>query len=179
MASQIDDILGAAICLTENLAPVVLLQHGRKRPLSDKSGGWVTTDDPHAVEELFRFAGPLETATERYTREDVQMHGTVIPRGSLVFAALASANRDESRFADADRLDISRDPNPHVAFGLGPHYCLGAPLARLEAQIAVSSLVEGLPTLACARPPADMRWRSGLVLRGLVSLPLCVDGDKG
>ena len=83
------------------------------------------------IEELLRHNGPLETATERYPREDTSVAGVKIPRGELVFAVLASANRDEQQFEHADRLDLGREPNPHVAFGQGVHYCLGAPLARL------------------------------------------------
>ena len=94
-----------------------------------------------AVEELLRFAGPLETATERFAREDVSVAGVTIPRGALVYAALASANRDGRQFPDPDRLDLGRDPNRHLAFGLGPHFCLGAPLARLEGQVALGTLV--------------------------------------
>jgi cytochrome P450 len=90
-----------------------------------------------AVEELLRYAGPVETATERSTREDVTLAGVTIPRGSLVFAVLASANRDERQFPDPDRLDVAREPNRHLSFGLGPHFCLGAPLAQVEAQVAI------------------------------------------
>lgn len=122
-----------------------------------------------AVEELLRFAGPLETATERYAGEDMEIAGTAMPRGTLILAALASANRDESRFENPDTLDLARDPNPHLAFGMGPHYCLGAPLARLEAQITVLSLVQAMPGLELSGRP---RWRGGLVLRGLAALPL-------
>ena len=88
------------------------------------------------IEELLRHNGPLETATERYPREDTSVAGVKIPRGELVFAVLASANRDEQQFEHADRLDLGREPNPHVAFGQGVHYCLGAPLARREVRAA-------------------------------------------
>jgi cytochrome P450 PksS len=123
-----------------------------------------------AVEELLRFDGPLETATERYAREDVEVAGTIIGRGELVYAVLASANRDERQFSVPDRLDLSREPNRHLAFGLGIHYCLGAPLARLEGQIAIGTLVSRLPNLRVA--PRPLRWRRGLVLRGLAALPV-------
>jgi cytochrome P450 PksS len=123
-----------------------------------------------AVEELLRFGSPLETATERYAREDVTIAGVTIPRGSLVFAVIASANRDEQYFSEPDRLDITREPNPHLAFGMGPHYCLGAPLARLEGQIAISSLLRRTVRLTLATE--KLRWRPGLVLRGLESLPV-------
>ena len=125
-----------------------------------------------AVEELLRYGSPLETATERYAREDVAIGGVTIPRGSLVFAVLASANRDEARFTEPDRLDITREPNQHLSFGLGPHYCLGAPLARLEGQIAITNLLRHTTRLTLAAE--RLRWRRGLVLRGLESLPIDV-----
>jgi cytochrome P450 len=125
-----------------------------------------------AVEELLRFDGPLETATERYAREDVTMAGVTIPRGEMVFAVLASANRDEQQFDHADTLDLAREPNRHLAFGQGVHFCLGAPLARLEGQIAINSLLRRIPDLRIAVPPQNLRRRPGLVLHGLKSLPV-------
>jgi cytochrome P450 len=131
-----------------------------------------------AVEELLRYNGPLETATERYTREDTTVAGVTVPRGELVFAVLASANRDEQQFEDADRLDLGREPNPHVAFGFGIHYCLGASLARLEGQIAIATLLRRIPHLKTAIPSNALRWRRGLVLRGLESLPVTFTGNS-
>jgi cytochrome P450 PksS len=125
-----------------------------------------------AVEELLRYTAPVETATERYAREDVEIAGTPIPRGALVLAVLASANRDASQFADPDRLDLGRTPNRHVAFGQGVHFCLGAPLARLEAQIAFPTLLRRLPDLRLAAPAHTLRWRPTFVVRGLESLPV-------
>jgi cytochrome P450 PksS len=125
-----------------------------------------------AVEELLRYDGPLETATERFAREDVTIAGVTIPRGEMVFAGLASANRDESQFERPDTLDLTREPNQHVAFGLGIHYCLGAPLARLEGQIAINTLLRRLPDLRLAVPADALRWRPGLVLHGLRALPV-------
>jgi cytochrome P450 len=124
------------------------------------------------IEELLRFAGPLETATERFTREPVTIAEQVIPAGELVFLCLASANRDPTQFEQPDMLDLTRSPNRHVAFGFGIHYCLGAPLARLEAQIAIGTLVRRAQGLALAAPVYQLRWRKGLVLRGLKRLPV-------
>ena len=101
-----------------------------------------------AVEELLRFEGPVETATERYALEDVQISGATIPRGGLVYVVLASANRDERQFDNPDTLDITRQNNRHLAFGQGIHYCLGAPLARIEAQIAINALLRRSSTFA-------------------------------
>ncbi|MBC8645554.1 MAG: cytochrome P450 [Thermoanaerobaculia bacterium] len=127
---------------------------------------------PSAIEELLRHSGPLETATERYAREDVSICGVKIPRGALVYAVIASADRDEREFDRPDLLDLTRQPNRHLAFGLGVHYCLGAPLARLEGQIAILTLLRRLPDLRLAVPADALRWRRGLVLRGLETLPV-------
>jgi cytochrome P450 PksS len=124
------------------------------------------------VEELLRHSGPLETATERFTREAVTVANVTIPRGELVYAVLASANRDERQFPNPDAIDITREPNRHLAFGLGIHYCLGAPLARLEAQIAFDTLLRRVSGLRLAVAPEALRWRRGLVLRGLEALPV-------
>ncbi|MEP6692759.1 MAG: cytochrome P450 [Gemmatimonadaceae bacterium] len=128
-----------------------------------------------AVEELLRFSGPLEMATERFASEDIPIGNVTIPRGELVYVVLASANRDERQFAGADELDITRAPNRHLAFGHGVHFCLGAPLARLEGAIAIATLVRRAPTLRLAAPVSSLAWRTGLVLRGLRSLPVSMD----
>ena len=139
-------------------------------------------DDPAlikpAVEELLRYDGPLETATERYAREDVTIAGVTIPRGEMVFAVLASANRDERQFDHPDTLDLTREPNRHLAFGQGVHFCLGAPLARLEGQIAINTLLRRIPDLRLAVPPQALRRRPGLVLHGLKSLPVAFSARR-
>jgi cytochrome P450 PksS len=135
-------------------------------------------DDPKlirpAVEELLRYDSPLMTATERFAREDVTVAGVTIPRGEMVFAVIASANRDDRQFPHADTLDIGREPNRHLTFGHGAHYCVGAPLARLEGQIAIGTLIARAAELQLAVPPEGLRWRRGLVLRGLASLPVAL-----
>jgi cytochrome P450 PksS len=125
-----------------------------------------------AVEELLRYCGPLKVATERYAREDTLINGTTIPQGELVYLALASANRDERQFANPDTLDLTRAPNRHLAFGQGVHFCLGAPLARLEGQIAFNTLLQRARDLQLAVSPAALRWQRGLVIRGLQALPV-------
>ncbi len=127
------------------------------------------------VEELLRHSSPVEMATERYAREDIEISGVKIPRGSLVGAVIASANRDENQFETPDGLDITRQPNKHLAFGLGSHYCTGAALARLEGKIAISMLVQAIPKLELAGESHMLRWRKGLVTRGLESLPISVE----
>jgi cytochrome P450 len=132
-----------------------------------------------AVEELLRYNGPLETATERSTREDTTVAGVTVSRGELVFAVLASANRDEQQFQDADRLDLGREPNPHVAFGSGIHHGLGASLARIEGQIAIATLLRRIPNLKMAILSNALRWRRGLVLRVLEILPVTSTRGSG
>ena len=113
------------------------------------------------VEELLRFCSPVEIATERWAAEQIELHEVTIPRGGLVLAVLGSANRDEQQFAAPDRLDLGREPNPHLALGQGAHYCMGAPLARLEGSLAFASLARRMPDLRLAVPREAVPWRSG------------------
>jgi cytochrome P450 len=133
-------------------------------------------DDPSlikpAVEELLRYDGPVETSTERFAREDVDMGRTVIPRGEMVLVVLAAADHDPERFSDPDNLDITRTDNRHLAFGKGIHHCLGAPLARMEGQIAISTLLGRMPNLRLKGSPESLSWRPGMILRGLRGLPV-------
>ncbi|MEU1797233.1 cytochrome P450 family protein [Streptomyces californicus] len=127
----------------------------------------------NAVEEILRFEGPVETPTYRFTTEPVEIGGTLIPGGGeLVLVALSDANRDPARYPDGSRFDITRDARGHLAFGHGIHYCLGAPLARIEARIAIRSLLERCPDLRPAADPATLEWRSGMLIRGPLSLPV-------
>ena len=125
-----------------------------------------------AVEELTRFTAPMMLATERYARENLEIAGVNIPKGELVFAALGSANRDETMFENPDSLQLERSSNKHLGFGMGAHYCVGAPLARLEASTAFQVLLERLPNLRLAVKPETLRWNPGLVTRGLKALPV-------
>ncbi|MEY2833155.1 MAG: hypothetical protein RLZZ574_2414, partial [Cyanobacteriota bacterium] len=125
-----------------------------------------------AIEELLRFVCPAETATERYAREDIAIAGTTIPQGELVLAAIASANRDANYFDNPDLLDFTRENNNHLAFGHGAHYCLGAPLTRLEGQIAINTLLQRMPDLRLSIAPEQLQWRGGIILRGLEKLPV-------
>jgi cytochrome P450 len=125
-----------------------------------------------AIEELLRYDGPVETATLRWAREDLEFGGTQMRQGDQVLVALAAADRDGTRFPDVDRLDITRADNRHVAFGHGIHYCLGAPLARLEGAIAINTLLRRLPDLRLAVNPDELIWRPGQLIRGLQSLPV-------
>ena len=124
-----------------------------------------------AIEELLRYTNPVELATERFAVDDVDLNGTVIPKGNAVFGVIGSANRDEKYFQNPDALDLGRTPNKHLSFGFGIHYCLGAPLARLEGQIAIQTLVNRLPKLRLAKPVESLRWRTGFLIRGPKQLP--------
>lgn len=125
-----------------------------------------------AVEEILRYMSPVEFATPRVALEDITIGEVTIPRGALVGAGLGSANHDESQFPDPETFDIARDPNRHVAFGFGIHFCLGAPLARLEGEIAVPALFRRFPDLRLAVPASELRWRPSVALRGVAELPV-------
>lgn len=127
-----------------------------------------------AIEELLRFTNPVGTVSPRFAREDMEVAGVLVPRGATLTLLLASANLDEAAFPNAHQLDITRDPNRHVSFGLGAHFCLGAPLARLEARIAIPALIRRFPNMRLAVPASHLRMRSNLGLRGLHALPLAV-----
>jgi cytochrome P450 len=126
----------------------------------------------NAVEETLRYYGPAETTTVRWAAEDMDVAGVPVAKGEPVLPVLAAADRDPARFADPDRFDIARaDANRHVAFGKGIHVCLGAPLARLEGQVALEVLLDRLPDMALAVPAEEIGWQASF-LRGLNGLPL-------
>jgi len=125
-----------------------------------------------AVEELVRYTSPVLFATTRYASEDVAIAGTCIPKGELVLAALGSANHDESKFEHPETLILDRQNNKHVGFGSGIHYCLGAPLARLESSMAFQVLFERLPNIRLAVNPENLRWNSSLITRGAKAIPV-------
>lgn len=125
-----------------------------------------------AVEEILRYDAPVERATTRFAATDVTLRGETIRRGDVVSLVLSSANRDEAQFARPDVFDITRDPTRHLSFGMGVHYCLGAPLARLEARIAIDALLQRLPTLRLAVPVESLRWRTIPVIRGMQHMPV-------
>jgi cytochrome P450 PksS len=127
--------------------------------------------DP-AIEEMLRYHGPVETPFPRFAYEDVEIGGQTIKAGDQVVPVLLGANRDPAHFDDPDRFDVTRDPNRHVAFGFGAHYCLGAPLARLEARIAIGKLLERWPTLRLGIDRAELEWHPDFFLRGARSIPV-------
>ncbi len=134
---------------------------------------------PAAVEELLRYSAPVPHATFRRTTGRLDVGGTEIPDGQQVLVCLAAANHDPAAHPDPEVLDISRPARAHLAFGHGIHFCLGAPLARLEARVALTTLLRRFPDLRLAGPRDELEWShgDGLVLRGLDALPVIL-GDQ-
>ncbi|MEI5099508.1 cytochrome P450 [Streptomyces sp. PmtG] len=150
-----------------------LLTHPEQRQLLQRSlaggdGALLET----GIEELLRFDGPVEMATWRFATEPLRIGGQDIAAGDPVLVVLAAADRDPERFDQPDLLDLTRRDNPHLGYGHGIHYCLGAPLARLEGQTALATLLRRLPDLQLAAAPDELRWRGGLIMRGLRTLPV-------
>ena len=127
---------------------------------------------PAAVEEVLRFEGPVERTLNRWAATDVELGGQTIRRGELVIAIVNAADRDAERYPEPDRLDVKREDTRHLAFGRGSHFCLGAPLARLEAQIALETLFRRLPRLRLAVPREELEWRPTPGFRRLVAIPV-------
>jgi cytochrome P450 len=161
---------------------VLLLNAGHEATVNTTGNGWLAlfrnpgelarlrgaVDEllPTAVEELMRYDTPLQMF-ERWVLDDIEVAGTRIPRGAEVALLFGSANHDPDRFADPDRLDLGRTDNPHLSFGAGIHFCLGAPLARMELTESYGALLRKAPGLTLLREP---EWRPGYVIRGLEQL---------
>jgi len=126
---------------------------------------------PVAIEEMLRYANPVQLVN-RYASVDMEIAGVPITRGTHLQLILAAANHDDHWLPDAEAFDVTRDEAKHMAFSQGIHYCLGAPLARLEGEIAVTTLLARLPQLQLAGSVADLTWRSAIELRGLKALPV-------
>lgn len=128
---------------------------------------------PGAVEELLRYV-PLGAAAAfaRYATEDIELGGVTVRAGDPVIGSLSSANRDERVFTDPDTVDVTREVNPHIGFGHGVHHCLGAQLARMELQVALGTLLRRLPELRLAVDEKELPWKSGLLVRGLLAMPV-------
>jgi cytochrome P450 len=127
---------------------------------------------PSAVEELLRFVCPFQVTEPRYLARDLEFRGRPLHRGDMVIPMLASANADPARFHEPERLDVGRSPNPHVAFGTGSHFCLGAQLARVEAQVVTEKLFMRFPKLSLAVPPTALRYTGTFGFRALTALPV-------
>lgn len=127
---------------------------------------------PNAVEEMLRYAGPVNISSTRFTREPVELGGTRIPAGELLYVSMLSANRDASQFENPDVFDITRKISGHVGFGHGIHYCLGAPLARLETQILLRALLDRYPGLRLAVDPGTLEYRKSTLMHAPTTLPV-------
>jgi len=129
---------------------------------------------PGAIEEMLRYDGPVQS-TVRFIKEPVQLGGAEIPAGAFALMIVAAANRDPAQFKDPEKFDIARDPNEHVAFGEGIHFCIGAPLARMEARAAFEEMLSRFPRLRLKDPVMKPTYKGSYFLRGLESLPLTID----
>lgn len=147
---------------------LALLTHPEQMALLRRDPSLIKT----AIEEFLRWRSPLMLATMRWARAEVELAGKLIQSGDQVVVSLAAANHDKEIFSRPDQLDITRAENHHLAFSKGIHYCLGAPLARLEGQIAINTLLRRLPHLRLQLDPCDLAWRPGSMVLGLVQLPV-------
>lgn len=133
------------------------------------------------VEELLRFTTPAANSGVRYVKSDVVFCGRTLRRRDLVRLSFTSANRDQARFEDAENLRFERN-KAHLAFGYGPHYCVGAELARIEGRVALPTVFKKLKNIRLAVPAASLEWREEIVVRGLKSLPvewdICTDNQS-
>jgi cytochrome P450 len=130
---------------------------------------------PDAVEELLRFIALGNAINPRIATADVQLGDVLICPGEPVLSATTAANHDNSVFDRPDELDITRQPNPHLSFGYGPHFCPGAHLARMELQVSLATILSRLPGLRIAIPESDLSWQEGTTMRGLTAFPLSWD----
>ncbi len=151
---------------------LALMQHPDQQALLAREPQRIQT----AVEEMLRFNGPVETTTTRWALEDVVINGITIPQGDVVLPSLLAANRDPKYFENPNIFDITRTPNPHIAFGFGMHYCLGAPLARLEGSIAINALLARFPKIAFNAEITSLVWNNSLLLHGVSALPVALQG---
>jgi cytochrome P450 len=155
---------------------VNLIGNGMLALLNNPDQKQMLLEDPEliqpAIEEILRYNGPAEVSNIRWATEEVEFGGKHIQQGDMLFVSFSSANRDPQQFPDPDTFDITRKVNNHIAFGKGIHYCLGAPLARLEGEIAISTLLRQMPNIQLKISEEFMEWRSGMIIRGLKELPV-------
>jgi cytochrome P450 len=134
---------------------------------------------PPAIDELMRYDGPVGVATFRFTAEEVTVGDVVIPPDQIVALSMLSAHRDETKFPDPDRLDVTRRPNGVLAFGHGHHFCIGQPLAKIQTEVGLTRLLARFPHLRLTADPASLRWESSTLLRGVINLPVSVTPPEG
>ena len=131
---------------------------------------------PSAIDELIRFDSGVAVGTFRFTKEEITLGEVTIPAGEILALSLNSAHRDTTKFPDADRLDVTRCPKNHLGFGHGTHYCIGAPLARIQLEVALTKLLTRFGDLTLAADPESLDWEHGALMRGLVTLPVSLHG---
>lgn len=169
IAAMIDLLIFAGHETTINLignGMDALLRHPEQRALLDRQPALIES----AVEEVLRYESPVQRTPGRVATEEIPLDGKRILAGQSLSFLLGAANRDPAQFARPDELDIARAPNRHLAFGLGPHFCLGAALARLEGQVAIGTMLRRFPAMAVATDTPD--WRANMTFRGLERLPV-------
>lgn len=179
-AMSADELLAFVVLLllagnetTTNLIGNGMLALGRNPEQMELLRG-NTEMTPRAIEEILRYDGPVQS-TSRTSNVEVNLGGTVIPAETGCFIILAAANRDPARFPDPNRFDITREPRDHVAFGEGIHFCIGAPLARLEGAIAIGETLRRFPKLRIKDPAAPVEYKGSYFLRGLAALPMALE----
>ncbi|MBS4204544.1 cytochrome P450 family protein [Lederbergia citrea] len=152
-------------------AMMALLEHPEQLELLKSQPAFIHT----AIEEVLRYNGPVEFSTSRWAAENLEFKGKSISKGDLVIVALNSANHDPDQFNDPEVFDLTREKSKHLAFGKGIHACLGAPLARLEGEIAINSFIQRYPNVKLNADKKDLEWRSGMIVRGVKKLPLSLE----
>ncbi|MFD0341443.1 cytochrome P450 [Streptomyces sp. NPDC127117] len=173
-----DELVGMAFLLlvAGHETTVNLIANGVRALLDHPAQLAALRDDPEltggAVEEMLRYDGPVENATFRYPREQVEIGQRIVPAGAPVLVSLAGADRDRARYPEPDTFDIRRDARGHLAFGHGAHFCVGAPLARMEGRIAIRTLLERCPSLAPDAEAGELDWIPGMLIRGVRGLPV-------
>ena len=134
---------------------------------------------PAAIDELIRFDSGVAVGTFRFTKEAITLGDVLIPAGEILALSMNSAHRDSTVYPDADQLDLNRCPKNHLGFGHGTHYCIGAPLARIQLEVALTKLLTRFPELRLAVDPAELEWEHGALMRGLVRLPVSLRAADG
>ena len=163
--------IGAELLQLGNYVRKLIAEHRKQQPDQMKKLKQDLALVKPAVEEILRYVNPVQIVN-RYAAEDLEIAGQKIPRGSHLQLVLTAANHDPALFADPEKLNITREESRHVAFSQGIHYCLGAPLARLEGEIAFTTLLKRMPDIHLEITPADLKWRPAFELRGLQALPV-------
>jgi cytochrome P450 len=131
---------------------------------------------PAALDELIRFDSGVAVGTFRFTKEEITLGEVTIPAGEILALSMNSAHRDSAKFPEADRLDVTRCPKNHLGFGHGTHYCVGAPLARIQLEVSLTKLLTKFPDLRLAVPSDELAWEHGALMRGLTELPVRLRG---